>query len=145
MPAWLRYPDRERVGWVNDILSQLWPQVAAAAAVMVRTRVSLLVSAGPATGLHLRQGTSLQVCASLWVSTVTDRYLSSCTVCSHLVPTVQHSPNSFGAWLFGICLLQAGMRAYSGTAACSTPCSMGPGSGRVSPRLARAQVRETCL
>lgn len=35
MPSWVRYPDRERVGWVNDILSQLWPQAAAAAAVMV--------------------------------------------------------------------------------------------------------------
>ena len=36
MPSWVRYPDRERVGWVNDILSQLWPQAAAAAAVMAR-------------------------------------------------------------------------------------------------------------
>ncbi len=50
MPAWLRYPDRERVGWVNDILSQLWPQVAAAAAVMVRTRVSLPIDAGLTAG-----------------------------------------------------------------------------------------------
>ena len=38
MPSWVRYPDRERVGWVNDILSQLWPQAAAAAAVMARPR-----------------------------------------------------------------------------------------------------------
>ncbi|KAK9843817.1 hypothetical protein WJX81_007480 [Elliptochloris bilobata] len=44
MPSWVRYPDRERVGWVNDILSQLWPQAAAAAAVMVRETAEPLLA-----------------------------------------------------------------------------------------------------
>ena len=35
-PSWVKYPDYERMGWVNDVLVHLWPHASAAAAVMVR-------------------------------------------------------------------------------------------------------------
>lgn len=35
-PSWMQFPDRERVGWINDLLSQLWPHAATAAAAKVR-------------------------------------------------------------------------------------------------------------
>lgn len=35
-PSWLKNPDYERMGWVNDVIVHLWPHVAAAASVMVR-------------------------------------------------------------------------------------------------------------
>ena len=33
---WLKDPDYERMGWVNDVIVHLWPHVAATASVMVR-------------------------------------------------------------------------------------------------------------
>ena len=36
IPSWVRFPDYERVGWMNDLLTQLWPHAAAAAAAKVR-------------------------------------------------------------------------------------------------------------
>ncbi|MCJ1425923.1 hypothetical protein MMC29_003824 [Sticta canariensis] len=35
-PSWMQFPDRERVGWINDLLTQLWPHAATAAASKVR-------------------------------------------------------------------------------------------------------------
>ena len=35
-PSWLKNPDYERMGWVNDVIVHLWPHVAAAASTMVR-------------------------------------------------------------------------------------------------------------
>ncbi|EIE19981.1 hypothetical protein COCSUDRAFT_44371 [Coccomyxa subellipsoidea C-169] len=35
-PSWVKYPDYERMGWVNDVIVQLWPHVSSAAAVTVR-------------------------------------------------------------------------------------------------------------
>lgn len=37
LPAWVRYPDFERVQWMNDLLDQLWPNMKAAAAGIVRS------------------------------------------------------------------------------------------------------------
>ena len=34
MPAWLRFPDHERVAWIDSLIHQLWPHAAAAAASM---------------------------------------------------------------------------------------------------------------
>ncbi|KAL0027376.1 hypothetical protein WJX79_006298 [Trebouxia sp. C0005] len=31
LPSWVNFPDYERVGWVNSIISQLWPHVSMAA------------------------------------------------------------------------------------------------------------------
>eukprot|EP00884_Botryococcus_braunii_P002166 jgi/Botrbrau1/11950/Bobra.341_1s0015.1 len=36
VPSWVRFPDHERVGWANDLLTQFWPHVTAAAGKMVR-------------------------------------------------------------------------------------------------------------
>ena len=40
LPAWVRYPDFERVQWLNDLIDQLWPNAAAAAAGIVREQLS---------------------------------------------------------------------------------------------------------
>ena len=40
LPAWVRYPDFERVQWLNDLLDQLWPNAAAAAAGIVREQLT---------------------------------------------------------------------------------------------------------
>ena len=39
LPAWIRYPDFERVQWVNDLIDQLWPNIKAAAAGIVREQI----------------------------------------------------------------------------------------------------------
>ena len=35
-PSWLKNPDYERLGFMNDIIVHLWPHIAASASVMVR-------------------------------------------------------------------------------------------------------------
>lgn len=35
LPSWVNFPDYERVGWVNSIISQLWPHVSMAATGLV--------------------------------------------------------------------------------------------------------------
>ncbi|BDA51337.1 Synaptotagmin-2 [Coccomyxa sp. Obi] len=35
-PSWVKYPDYERMGWINDVLVHLWPHASTAAAGMVR-------------------------------------------------------------------------------------------------------------
>lgn len=87
----------------------------------------------------LRQVTPLQTCASLWVSAVTDRSVSSCPVCSHLVPNVQHAPKYSGAlavwhtsatgWhvcLGRHCSMQHAPAALVMGAACVSPAGGGP-------------------
>lgn len=39
LPAWARYPDFERVQWLNDLISQLWPNIKAASAGIVREQI----------------------------------------------------------------------------------------------------------
>lgn len=45
LPAWVRYPDFERVQWVNELMSQLWPNAQAAAAAMVREQLDPMLKA----------------------------------------------------------------------------------------------------
>ena len=40
----MKYPDNERVGWINDLLQQLWPHAAAAAAAKVREELEPALS-----------------------------------------------------------------------------------------------------
>ncbi|KAK9812293.1 hypothetical protein WJX73_010507 [Symbiochloris irregularis] len=44
IPSWMKYPDNERVGWINDLLKQLWPHAAAAAAAKVREELEPALS-----------------------------------------------------------------------------------------------------
>lgn len=57
LPAWIRYPDFERVQWLNELVSQLWPNAQAAAAGIVRNRLDpMLKDSKPAwiydIGIH---------------------------------------------------------------------------------------------
>ncbi len=40
----MKYPDYERMGWVNDVIVHLWPHVSAAAAVTVRDMAEPLLA-----------------------------------------------------------------------------------------------------
>lgn len=40
----MKYPDYERMGWVNDVIVHLWPHVSAAAAVTVRDMADPLLA-----------------------------------------------------------------------------------------------------
>ena len=45
LPSWMRFPDYERVGWINDLLTQLWPHAATAAAAKVREELEPALAA----------------------------------------------------------------------------------------------------
>ncbi len=48
LPAWLTFPDFERVEWINAIVAQLWPHAAAAVVAQVQPETSRRSSSGRA-------------------------------------------------------------------------------------------------
>lgn len=52
LPAWVRYPDFERVQWINSLMDQLWPNVKAAAAGIVRNELSPMLQANKPSWIH---------------------------------------------------------------------------------------------
>ena len=43
LPAWLAFPDVERVGWINSVVQQLWPHVTRAVEDVVAERARPLL------------------------------------------------------------------------------------------------------
>ena len=44
LPSWITFPDFERVGWVNDVIDQLWPYVCDAVSMTVRDRLDPMLA-----------------------------------------------------------------------------------------------------
>lgn len=66
LPSWITFPDFERVGWVNEVLDQLWPYVNEAVCTTARERLDPMLAEnkpGWISSIKLfRQGTSSVMC-----------------------------------------------------------------------------------
>lgn len=66
LPAWVTFPDFERVGWLNALVGRLWPHVTAAATAVVLQQIEpLLQAAKPRwmADISLDQCATLDLCS----------------------------------------------------------------------------------
>ena len=62
LPAWLSFPDFERVEWLNSVLAQLWPHAAAAVVAQARPVVTTLGQRiKPTPGSAIRTALAVQM------------------------------------------------------------------------------------